>query len=73
MRGRPVPAGPGDMSGPPERRPGRRIALVAALIAMGLSLLLLVQPVYPSGAQVPLEVCVLLCLLVALVAGRRRR
>lgn len=58
---------------PPQRRPGRQVALIASFVAMGLALVLLLQPGLARSAAGPLDAVMVACVLVALVASRWRR
>lgn len=58
---------------PPERRPGRQVALVAAFAAMALALVLLLDPQLSRKAAGPLDILMVACVLVALIASRWRR
>lgn len=57
---------------PPNRRPRRPLVLAAAVTAMALSLVVLLEPGLPVRIGLVLDIGLILCILVMLVASRRR-
>lgn len=57
---------------PPNRRPRRPLVLVAAVAGMALSLVVLLSPGLPMRTGLILDIGLVVCILVMLVASRHR-
>lgn len=57
---------------PPNRRPRRPLVLAAAVIGMALSLVVLLAPGLSMRTSLALDIGLVVCILVMLLASRRR-
>ena len=57
---------------PPNRRPRSPLLLAAAVVGMALSLVVLLAPGLSMRTSVILDIALVVCILVMLIASRRR-